>query len=485
MIRGKLWELLSDESMQKIDAAAMHLLTKVGARVEHEEVLGMLEAAGCKVSKSTLQCCFSEKLVRDAVDNFRKKCKASEAVEIKPGWNPVLQTGHGGSFPHVLDWPSCRRRLATVEDVRDLAKMAHMLPEFASCGQVVTCAEVDARIEPIWNAVERFRFTDKPIYGGEVLYARNVKHLVRLGEIAHDRPGDTSLVASCDFSVAPLIFGRRMLECVLEKRRFGIPHVPGTMPVSGISAPVTLAGTVAVCVAELLGGWAIGYLVRPDLQATAIVSSGSLDMRVTRALFGSPEALLQDTATVQACRRLYGIPIHAANGYVDCKRPGIEATYEKLFLLLAWPFQGYVQMWGGGLLSAGQDYSPVQHLLELDMYKSVERFLGSFEVTDETLALDVVAQVASTRGRTFLDTEHTGSHYRGEQWYPRWLDRRAWQGDDEERAEERQMLDRIDAYWRDAVGRWTQPEIDRKKLAEMEKVLAAAAKEMEGRSMQV
>lgn len=358
-----------------------------------------------------------------------------------------------------------------------MAKMCHTLPELETCGQVLTCAQVDGRVEPVWNVVERMSITDKPIAGGEVLHYQNIKHLVRLGELLTGQPGANHLVASCNFSVAPLIFGRRVLECILEKAKHRCAHVPGTMPISGLSAPATIAGTVAVCLAELIGGWVIAYLIDPTLPAGGIVASGSLDMHTLRACFGSPEAHLQDVATAQVCRDLYGIDIHPALGYIDCKTPGIEATYEKLFTLVAWPFVGTCGI-GAGLLSAGQDYSPVQHILDAEMLKSFERFSAGFAVDEDSLAVSLIDRVATQKGATFLDTDHTLARYAGEQWYPRFLDRRIWQGDVVEAQSERRMLDQIDRYWRDAVARYEPPEMDEGRLAEARRILAAAEAEV-------
>ena len=477
VISGNLWELQDDASLRKIDEAAVTLLRRTGARIQHEEVRGMLEGAGCQVARSSSFCRFPEKLIRDAIENFRGE--DAGRVRIESGWTPNIRHSSSGSYPHLLEWPQCRRRLATQEDVRNVAKMQHVLPEFDAVGQVLTCSEVDPRVEPIWNIVTRMGITDGDLLGGEVLHAENIKQLVRLGEIHSGEPGDSRFVVSCDFVVAPLNFGRRMLRCMLEKRKHGLAHCPGTMPISGISAPVTIAGAVTVCVAELLAGWAIGYLIAPDLPARGIVASGSMDMRTTRACFGSPEALLQDLTTVQLCRRLYGLAVNPALGYVDCKRPGMEAVFEKMFALLSFPFLGKMAFRAGGLLSAGQDYSPVQQLLDLEIYAACDRFLGQYGVNDDTLATDLIEQIITDGTKTFLDTDHTLAHYAAEQWYPRWFDRKTWQGDRVEAAAEKEMLDRINAYWQDAVERYERPDLDETRLKEARQVLAAAEKEKE------
>jgi len=478
MILGEYWKLHDDATIQKIDAAAVRLLTGSGARIEHEGLLDTLEGAGCRVDRSERRCYFSEKLIREAIAHVGGR--TTEKFELASGWSPQIRMGHGGNFPHLVDWPSGRRRLATRQDVVDMARMGHSLPEFTHVGKVLTTYEVNQRVEPLWDALQLAQITDKPIGGGEIFYADYIEPLVRMGEVLAGKPGDTSLVAACDFFIPPLILDPNQAACFIEKRRFGIANVPGTMPISGISAPVTVAGTVVLALAELMAGWVLGYLVNPDVRAGGIVSTGSLDMRTLAACFGSPEAMLQDVSVVNLCRRLYGIPVHAAVGYTDCKRPGLEAVFLKMLPLVGWPFGTDQMIGGGGLLSAGQDYSPVQHMLDTEIGKAVERFRGHYEVNDETLAVELIEQAMRAAATNFLDTEHTFRHYAAEQWYPRWFDRTRWQDDDYERDAEARMLERIDRYCKDAIRDYQRPDVDPSKLAELKKIFLAAERKILG-----
>lgn len=478
MITGDLWKLHDDATIRRIDDAAVRLLVKGGCRIEHEGLLDMLEGAGCRIERSGSRCYFTEKLVREAVEHLGGR--RSVGVAAPAAWNPQRVLHHGGSYPHLLDWPSGRRRLATTQDVIDMARMAHVLDEFASVGKVLTSSEVNPRIEPLSSTVQLAEITDKPIGGGEVFYADNIGPLVRMGEVITGNPGDTSLVAGCDFFIAPLTLGGDQAECFLAKRRFGMANVPGTMPISGISSPVTIAGTVAVAVAELTAGWVLGYVVDPDLPAGGIVSTGSLDMRTVSACFGSPEAMLQDVATVQICSRLHGITVSAATGYVDCKRPGLEAAFQKLYPLVGAPLGTGLFPGGGGLLSAGQDYSPVQHMLDAEMTEAIGRFWGAFEVTEDTIAVDLIEKIMKGDRTDFLDTDHTLSHFRSEQWRPRWFDRTLWQGQSAETGAELKMLERIDRYCKDAVGRYERPDVDPNRTAELRRILEAAEREILG-----
>jgi len=479
MITGEYWKLHDDASLQAIADAAIRLLTKSGCRIEHEGLLATLGGAGCRVDNSAMRCYFPQKLLREALEHLG--ARTTETVEIPLGWNPQHHLAHSGSYPHLLDWPSGERRLATKQDVVDIAKMAHVLEEFSLVGKVLTCCEVDQRIEPLWATVQLAEITDKPIGGGEIFYAEYIEPLVRMGDVLSGQAGDTSLVGACDFFISPLIFDRKQAECFLEKRRFGLPNVVGTMVISGMSGPVTLAGSVTVAVAEVLAGCVMGYVVNPDVPAAGLVATGSMDMRTMAACFGSPEAILQDMATMQVLRRLYGIRSSSAVNYCDAKRPGLEAAFEKMLPLAGIPLGLTLSHPNDGLLSAGQDYSPVQHMLDKEIGEAIGRFWGTFEINEETIALELTQKMIAAGVTNFLDTGHTAAHFRREQWYPRWFDRTRWRGRQFETAAEEDVLRRIDEYCKDAIRRYERPDIDESKLTELRKIYRGAEKKILGR----
>jgi len=106
MILGEYWKLHDDATIQKIDAAAVRLLTGSGARIEHEGLLDTLEGAGCRVDRSERRCYFSEKLIREAIAHVGGR--TTEKFELASGWSPQIRMGHGGNWPRARTsstWP--------------------------------------------------------------------------------------------------------------------------------------------------------------------------------------------------------------------------------------------------------------------------------------------------------------------------------------------------------------------------------------------
>ena len=76
----------------------------------------------------------------------------------------------------------------------------------------------------------------------------------------------------------------------------------------------------------------------------------------------------------------------------------------------------------GGNLSVCLEEAVIDH----EMFQFLQRFVRGLHASDETIALDLIAEVGP--GGTFLDRPHTARHYRAETWFPGLWHRGAWDG---------------------------------------------------------
>jgi hypothetical protein len=93
MIHGEHWKMHDDTTIRRLDAAAVCLLTKGGARIEHDGLLDMLEGAGCRVDRAARRCYFTEKPIPESIACVGGK--VTNQVSIHTGWNPQWHLGHG------------------------------------------------------------------------------------------------------------------------------------------------------------------------------------------------------------------------------------------------------------------------------------------------------------------------------------------------------------------------------------------------------
>ncbi|MBI3920763.1 MAG: trimethylamine methyltransferase family protein, partial [Armatimonadetes bacterium] len=353
----------------------------------------------------------------------------------------------------------------------------HGLPEVGVFGNPVTMVDLPARMEPVESVALLMTHTDRP-GGVEVLYADNIPYMIELGEIFSGKAGDHRFVASCNFVVPPLLMGARCAECIVEKTWFKIPGVAGTMPVSGATAPVTRAGTAAIEIAETIACWLCHRVLDPELPLGGILCSGSMDMATGRCHFGSPEAVVQDSMGIQTLKWFYDIDTCTSAAYVDPKQPGIQAAFDKVFKILA--AGAFTGSFGGGagLLDAGQVWSPVQFMLDWDVLDSVSALLRRVEVNEETLALDLIHDIARSDRRVFLDCDHTARHFRSSLWNPRFFDRNEWQGDVRERHRDTELLTKARDKWADAVRSAPGYELDADRVKSVRRLVRRARREV-------
>ena len=355
----------------------------------------------------------------------------------------------------------------------------HGMREVSGFGNPITMSDVPARMEPVESLAMLMHHTDRP-GGVEVLHPDNVKYMVELGEIFSGQAGDVRFVASCNFVVPPLLMGARCAACIVEKTRFGIHGIAGSMPVSGATAPVTRAGTAAVAMAETIACWLCHRVLDPELPLGGIICSGSMDMATGRCLFGSPEAVVQDAMAIQTLKWMYDIDTRTAASYVDPKRPGMGAAFDKLFKAMAAGVLTGEFGAGAGLLDAGKLWSPVQFVLDWDVVDTVSAMLRACPVTEETLALEVIDAVATGSRRTFIDQDHTAAHFRQALWQPRFFDRTEWQGEERESGQDAELLGKARDRWADAVRTAPGYELDEGRRKAVEGVLRRAREEVLG-----
>jgi trimethylamine--corrinoid protein Co-methyltransferase len=187
----------------------------------------------------------------------------------------------------------------------------------------------------------------------------------------------------------------------------------------GGTAPVTLAGAVALGNAELLSSLVMHQLKNQGAPFLYGHGVHNLDMKTMISVYGSPEYQL---ARVMAAEmgRFYGLPVWGYSGHSDSKildaQAAADAQMEVMVALLAKTNLNH----DVGYLEAGLTYSPEFMVLCDEIISMTRVFMQGVSLDDEMLALDVIDQVGP--GGEFMSHDHTMAHWR-ELWQPTVFDR--------------------------------------------------------------
>lgn len=479
MITGKL-NLFTEADLDRLESAVLRVLENTGLRVCDQTFLDGLEKLGARVDSSRQLARFPRYLVEALIEERRTTQSGAELQPTEP--DADYKTSAGTVIaPFVHDFERRTRRRATRQDLIDIVHWAEVdcTPEY-QVGPAVTMGDVDARVEPIEAYAVLLEHSSRPSRA----YTTEDDQIPFLLEMARVYFGEPVFPRGIDFMTSPLTFGDRLARYTLAAIRFGVKEFGmGVMPICGGNAPMTIAGNVVISAAELLGCWLAIKSLQPEAVVNGAVCNGIVDMRRGVASFNAPEALLADLGVCELFERRYGggMVVAAGADYIDARLPGLQAAYERTYRSMAIAaFMGRRFFMGGnGTLDEGKIFSPVQFILEREMGAGMWRLGRGIEVNDDTLAVETIERVGAGEGRSYLDTEHTLRHFR-KTWYPQFLSRGIWEGDEIEFQREEKMLRDAHERYKDAISRYVPPAVEEAKLDEIHRIVERARRDLLG-----
>ncbi|MCX6993568.1 MAG: trimethylamine methyltransferase family protein [Kiritimatiellaeota bacterium] len=479
---------LTRPEMARIHQAALRILERTGMTIDHIKALEYLRQAGCCVDMDKRHVLFPSAVVETAVARMKAnfadpdrqpKRMSVRYAQVHFGREPFQVHGDfsvssGGFCCFIWDLEG-RRRSATMADVRQALKLADRLDQITYTGLPCAAQEVPVAVRPVVMAAELAKATRK-LGGIETFKAKDVEYICRIGEIvaggkeAHRR--NPVLVGYAE-ARTPLCIDTVMADVMLAHLERGLPQSLDTMPNAGATAPMTAAGTLALGIAETLAGLTLGFAVDPQATLTIDVTPGYCDMRSLRFGYAGAERLPLIAARIQLVSEFYGCPSGVHGGKTNACVPGIQAGVEKAASMLMPVLAGAIGFGTVGHLENALTFSPLQLVIDNEIARYVRRCVQGIEVSDETLALDIIEQ-AGIGGQT-VDTEHTTRHFKHELLLSPFFDVPSWgvgDAQDKERFE-KMALDKA----RRLLAEETEPILSRSQQEAIDEIVAEAKRD--------
>ncbi len=220
----------------------------------------------------------------------------------------------------------------------------------------------------------------------------------------------------------PLTYGKESVEVIYRclKANFLIRFGYGG-EVMGATSPATISGTVVASNATAIAGIVLTQLIKPGARVTVGGWAFLQNMRSGLVVFGSIEQALFHAATSQYWRR-FEIPVFQTTGFTCSKSIDFQCAYEKANQTLLAVLAGANVVQVSGPIYGELTLHPVQMILDDDICNVIGRFVEGVEVSDETLAVDLINEVGPIPGM-YLDKEHTRKWWKREQFMPKAADR--------------------------------------------------------------
>ena len=419
------FQISSRNDLRRIHLASLSVLEDVGVAVYDEHCLELLSRSGAAVNEKTKTALIPEHLVAEAVRSTPSRIHLharNPKYDVRLEGKRVHFAARGPNVPKIIDIDSGVRRDPTSRDVEDLARLADGLENVHVYGGITTTTDVPPLVADVHRFAIGFNNTEKAVFDGAPGKVNAEAFIGMAAAVVGDiqelrrRP----LIAGFGCPVAPLQHTADSLDWLVEFAKNKLPYCILSEPMEGASAPATLAGALVVMNAAILSGIVIAQLVNRGTPILYGATPFPIDVKTGALLAGTPEVGLTCAVSTQLAQ-YYGIPSFT-ECTPDAKVVDAQSAFESA-PVFAPAMTGCNLIGVGGIIESGLTGSFEQMVLADEFSDLTYRLMQGLEVTEETLAIDVIKKVGP--GGHFLSNPHTMKHAAKELWYPKLIDRQS------------------------------------------------------------
>ena len=220
----------------------------------------------------------------------------------------------------------------------------------------------------------------------------------------------------CEFSPTnPLMWERNAVEALVETARNGVPILLLPQPITGVTSPITIAGTMVIHNAQNLSGLVISQLAKRGSPFIYACAATTFDMREATPIIGSPESVLMRIASVQLAD-FYKLPSHSTSPDTDAHCHDEQNAWERIMTTQAAMMSGADMIINPGMFATGLTVSYEQLVIDDEILGYIYRMAKGIEVNPETIAAELIKRVGPTA--SFLKEAHTLRNLKLEHWMP-------------------------------------------------------------------
>jgi trimethylamine--corrinoid protein Co-methyltransferase len=405
--------VLSDADIKTIHEASIDILSSCGVKILCSETLHFLKQKGLEVNEESRTVKFSRSVIEDALtkvpSQFEVFDRHGKFAFVLGDRSPKVAAGHNAVF--WVDSETGKTRSSTVADVELFARICDGLDVIDMIGIPVMPQDVpDPKATLLYGVRACIENSVKPIYFSTDSAKVNRACIDLLqagfeGNFKNQVYGITQLSPT-----SPLFWEEGVLRAFADTVTTNVPIAILPEPIAGITSPITLAGLLTMNNAECLSGIAIIQMLNPGHKIIYANSWTTSNMNNGAALVGSTETTLCRIAAAQLAK-YYNVPSHTtapnSDNHAHDEQNAIEKTLSQFCAIVA----GHDLIVNCGMFATGMACSHEQLLIDAEISKMAKRIAQGINVNKETIAAELIKEIGP-RGKTYLDTDHTLSYLR-------------------------------------------------------------------------
>ncbi|UWQ96964.1 trimethylamine methyltransferase family protein [Rhodobacteraceae bacterium M385] len=411
-MEGGTLKVLSDAQVAQIHEAALQALETIGLADAPQSGVDLMVSVGAVLGEDG-RLRFPRQVVEDALGKAARgiTLMGRDAAHDLHLSGPKVHYGTAGAAVHIVEPASNTYRECTAQDLYNAAQITQSLDNVNFFQRPMVCRDVVDNLEMDLNSIFAsvsgttkhigMSFSD-PSHVGPCM---ELIHQLAGGEDAwRARPFISN--SNC-FVVPPMKFATESCETMELCIRAGMPVLLLSAGMAGATAPSTIAGAVTQATAECLAGLVYVNALSPGFPAVFGTWPFGLDLRTGAMCLGSGEQALLSSACAQM-HQFYGLPGGAAGGASDSKMPDMQAGWEQMCSNVMAGLSGLNMVYeAAGMHASLLGFCLESLILSDDLIGQAMRCVRGIEVTEDTLALDQMAEVCLGGTGHYLGTDRT------------------------------------------------------------------------------
>lgn len=395
---------LNQTQVEEIHRNALRVLEEVGVEVDHPLLRSRLEAIGATQDPITGRVRFAAGLVENLIQNARKSALRDGVPSISLGCS-VYQCLYMDPISDEL--------VPFNEDL--LARyfaLAENLPGIDGSGLLglpFVPEDTPARSLPLAERLYSWKHGASP--AGSIQLTHLCEPILEMLEIHASCTGKTlnEVFNVGGFLISPLKLGRPECEQMVFFAERGLRMWVGHLPSQGGTAPVTLAGTLVLSLAEQMFIFLLNHAMWGDVSFGLGGMASTIDMRTGVSCYGRPERQRINLAFADIAE-FYGCACWGHTGTTDAHTPSCESGVQKAIGVVATALATGHAFIEAGLLGIDEICSPVQMVLDSDLGMCLRALLAEPQIDSVECAFDEIAAVST--GGNHLGTDFTVERFR-------------------------------------------------------------------------
>ncbi len=406
-MRFQDFKVLSDQEIVQIHEASIVILENTGVMIHSKKALDLLNSKGAAVDYDKKLVKISGKMVESCLKTIPKTIdlydrNGNKYLTLGDGV-PKCASGHNAIF--IIDAETNERRNSTVTDVENFALISDKLEDIDIVGVPVMPQDVTPQATLLYAVKALYENTTKPLFFSTESSDVNASIIEMMKVIS-----GKNLISECPTAISqlsstsPLLWEPGAVDALIEVANEGVPLNLLPEPMTGVSAPYTVAGLLTMHNTEVLSGIVISQLVRPGTPVIYGSSWTTFDMKYSVAIIGSPETSMLRVAGCQMAR-YYNMPSHTTAPNSDSNAHDEQNSWEKTISNMCAIIGGNDLVMNSGMFATGLTISLEQLVIDDEINGIIRRLHRGIEVSPSTIGVQVINHVGP-KG-SFLTEDHT------------------------------------------------------------------------------